>query len=73
MTHAALVIQNRYRSYCEHKRFKKLQTQNATTSNVIQRNQDAQCLQNFCKFYQQDQHSSSGSTSKEASSSGPLK
>lgn len=75
MTHAALIIQNSYRSYCENKRFKKSQNQSSSKLAI----QNSQCLQNYYKHYQheqqQQQHSngSSGATSKEPSPSGPLK
>lgn len=89
MTHAALVIQNGYRSYCENKRFKKSLNQSASNA-VLQQQQhqqhqqhqlDSQCLQSFYKNYQHEQQQqqqsnsspSSGSTSKEPSPSGPLK
>lgn len=71
MTHAALVIQNGYRSYCENKRFKKSQNQNTSTDS-----QDSQCLQDYYKNYQNDQQQvqqNTGTASKEASPSGPLK
>lgn len=69
MTHAALVIQNGYRSYCENKRFKKSQNQSSSTTT-----QDSQCLQSYYKHYQHEQHQpNSGTTSKEPSPSGPLK
>lgn len=70
MTHAALVIQNGYRSYCENKRFKKSQNQSSSTVTT----QDSQCLQNYYKHYQHEQHQqNSGTASKEPSPSGPLK
>lgn len=80
MTHAALIIQNGYRSYCENKRFKK--SQNQSSSNNVITIQDSQCLQSYYKNYQHEQQqcstgsslgSPSGITSKEPSPSGPLK
>lgn len=69
MTHAALVIQNGYRSYCENKRFKKSQNQSSSTVTT----QDSQ-FTNYYKHYQHEQHQpNSGTTSKEPSPSGPLK
>lgn len=81
MTHAALIIQNSYRSYCENKRFKKSQNQSSSTSKLATI-QNSQCLQSYYRNYQheqqqqQQQHGgggSSGTTSKEPSPSGPLK
>lgn len=73
MTHAALVIQNGYRSYCENKRFKKSQNQNSS-NDINAQESSSQCLLNYYKNFQSDLNlSSSGTTSKEPSPSGPLK
>ena len=89
MTHAALVIQNGYRSYCEHKRFKK-STQSSSKNlndlmpsiNSVCQDKSSQCLQNYYKNYHSDQQQQNSclinlnnnvTTLKEPNPSGPLK
>ena len=47
MTRAALVIQSRYRTYCEHKRFKKSQ-------------EAAVCIQNYYRQYKEQERQRHG-------------
>lgn len=76
MTHAALVIQNGYRSYCANKRFKKSQNQ-GLLNNSDEHDTSSQ-FKTYYKNYQSEQqnqnsNSPGASSSKEPSPSGPLK
>ena len=59
MSKAATLIQNKYRRYCEHKRFKKSQ-------------EAATCIQNYYRTYKEHQ-GQSGSRSRESTPSAGIK
>jgi hypothetical protein len=58
MAKAATVIQNQYRTYCEHKRFKKSQ-------------EAATCIQNYYRTYKE--HKGNSRSSRESTPSAGLK
>ena len=60
MSKAATLIQTKYRTYCEHKRFKK--SQDAAT-----------CIQNYYRTYKEHQGQSGGSRSRESTPSAGIK
>ena len=57
MARAAIVIQNKYRNYCEHKRFKKSQ-------------EAATCIQNYYRTYKEHQGGKSRSSRESTPSTG---
>ena len=60
MAKAATLIQNKYRLYCEHKRFKKSQ-------------QAATCIQNYYRNYKEHQNATRSRNEKESTPSAGLK